>query len=473
MNRFPSQSTAPLLWGMSRTFERSVELPLSAGAVYDWHARPGALERLLPPWEKVRVLDRTGDLQSGRVVLEVPVGPIRRRWVSEHQGGTPGLEFIDRQVEGPFERWVHSHRFEPQGLSASRLVDRVEYQLPFGAAGALAAAAVEERLVRGFRYRYRVLQDDIAAVRHYGPVRPRTIAITGATGLLGHTLIPFLTTQGHQVKRITRRQATGDDIAWDPGAGRLDPAALEGVDAVIHLAGEPIAGTRWTRAQKRKILDSRIQGTTLVAETLARLKRPPEVLLSASAVGIYGNRGDEVLNESAGVRTGSGSFFVEQVGQAWETATEPAERAGIRVVRPRIGIVLTPAGGALPPMMKPVQFGVGGRIGSGRQYLSWIAIDDVVGGLYHTLLTDSLRGPVNLTAPAPATNAAFTDTLARVLHRPAFFPVPEAALRLLLGQMADELLLASARVMPERLTASGYRFRFPELEGALRHLLGR
>lgn len=458
---------------MSRTFEYSSDLPLSAGAAYDWHTRPGAFERLLPPWDKTRVLERTGDLQQGRVVLEVPIGPVTQRWVSEHQGGTPGVEFVDRQVEGPFASWVHTHRFEPRGTTASRMLDRVVYDLPFGAAGDLAAGSVGHRLRRTFAYRHRILADDIAAAARYGPVRPRTIAITGATGLLGGVLIPFLTTQGHRVRIITRRPAKGDDIRWDPAAGKLDPATLEGVDAVIHLAGESIAGSRWTDEQKRRILDSRVQGTTLLAQTLARLSTRPAVLVSASAVGIYGNRGDEVLTESAGVRTGPDTFFVEQVAHAWEAATEPAERAGIRVVRARIGIVLTPAGGALPPMMLPIQFGVGGRMGNGRQYLSWIAIDDVIGALYHALVTDSVRGPVNLTAPTPVTNAAFTETLAHILHRPTFFPVPEAAVRLLVGQMADELLLSGARVIPERLRESGYQFRYPDLEGALRHVLGR
>lgn len=458
---------------MSRTFEYQSELPVPAGAAYEWHTRPGAFERLLPPWDTTRVVERSGDVQQGRVVLEVPIGPATQRWVSEHQGGTPGVEFVDRQVEGPFASWVHAHRFEPAGTAGCRMIDRVVYDLPFGAAGALAGGAVEHRLRRTFAYRHRVLADDFAAAARYGSLRPRTIAITGATGSLGQALVPFLTTQGHRVRIVTRRPASGDDIHWDPAAGTLDPAALEGVDAVLHLAGESIAGSRWTEAQKRRILESRTQGTTLLAETLARLQRKPGVLVSASAVGIYGNRGDEVLTERAGVRTGPDTFFVEQVAHAWEAATEPAERAGIRVVRARIGIVLTPAGGALPPMMLPIQMGVGGRMGSGRQYLSWIAIDDVVGGLYHALVTDALSGPVNLTAPTPVTNAAFTDTLARVLHRPAFFPVPEAAVRLLVGQMADELLLSGARVIPERLRESGYRFRYPDLEGALRHVLGR
>ena len=458
---------------MSRTFEQSTELPASSEAVYAWHARPGAFERMVPPWDAVRVVERTGGLENGRLVLEVRIGPLRQRWVAQHRSGTPGLEFVDEQVEGPFASWVHTHRFEPLGPARCRLLDRIVYELPFGAAGELAAGAVAARLGRTFRYRHRTLADDLAALARYGTPAPRTIAVTGSTGLIARSLLPFLTAAGHRIRRVVRSGPGPEDILWDPAAGRLDPGALEGVDAVVHLAGESIAGARWTEEQKRRILDSRTRGTTLLAETLGRLRRPPRVLVSASAIGIYGDRGDELLTERSGLRTGPGTFFVEQVGHAWEAATEPAERAGLRVVRARIGIILTPAGGALPAMMPLFLVGFGGRMGSGRQYMSWIGIDDVVGGLYHALLTESLRGPVNLTAPNALTNTEFTETLGRVLHRPTLFPVPPAALRLVLGRMADELLLSSARVVPERLRASGYVFRHTDLEGALRHVLGR
>lgn len=458
---------------MTTRFELSTELPSPAAAAYAWHGRPGAFERLIPPWDDVKVVERSGGLENGRVVLDVPVGPTRQRWVAQHQGGTPGLEFVDRQVEGPFASWVHTHRFEPLDLARCTMLDRIDYQLPFGAAGQIGAGSVRHRLERTFRYRHRTLRDDLTAIALYGPQISRTVAITGATGLIGRALIPFLTAAGHRVRRVTRTSSQPDDIIWDPASGRLDPAALEGIDAVIHLAGESIADTRWTEGQKRKILESRVKGTTLLAETLAGLRRPPSVLISASAIGIYGDRGDEILTEASALRAGRDALFVEQVGHAWEAATEPAERAGIRVARNRFGIILTPAGGALPPMMTPFLIGLGGRMGSGRQYMSWIGIDDVIGGIYHVLVTDSIRGPVNLTAPTPVTNAEFSDTLARVLHRPALFPVPPAALRLVAGEMADELLLASARVIPERLRDSGYRFRFTDLERTLRHVLGR
>ncbi|MEO8140765.1 MAG: TIGR01777 family oxidoreductase [Gemmatimonadota bacterium] len=457
---------------MSR-FELTSELSCSAEQAYAWHARAGAFERLTPPWERVRVLERNGTIADGTVVLEMRVGPTRQRWVARHRDAIPGRQFVDEQMEGPFARWVHTHRFAPLGGERTRYTDEIGYTLPGGALGELGAGFVANKLRRNFRYRHATVRDDLAAHQRHAARGALTVAITGATGLLGRNLIAFLTAGGHSVLRIVRGQAGPDDIGWDPAGGRLDAAALEGVDAVIHLAGESIAGSRWSNTQRRRILDSRIQGTTLLAETLARLTHPPKVLVSASAVGIYGDRGDEVVTEETPLHTGPGSMFVEQVGQAWEAATAPADRAGIRVVRTRIGIVLTPAGGALQQMLPPFRMGVGGRLGSGQQYMSWISIDDVVGALHHVLMTESLRGPVNLTAPEPVTNAAFTTTIGKVLGRPTLFPVPAAALRLLLGDIADELLLSGARVVPQRLEQSGYRFRQAALEDALRHLLGR
>ena len=457
----------------SRRFELASELPVGAEEAYAWHTRPGAFERLSPPWEGARVLERHGDLASGVVTLEVPIGPFRRRWVARHRDAVPGRRFVDEQVEGPFARWVHTHHFEPLGSDRCRYIDRIEYELPFGAVGELGEGQVRARMERIFRYRHLTLQQDLASHRRYPAAGPLDIAITGATGLIGRHLVPFLTTGGHRVRRVVRRATMSTDIPWDPASRRLDGARLNGVDAVIHLAGEPIAGGRWTAERRRRILESRAQGTMLIADTLAALPSPPRVLISASAVGVYGDRGAEELTEESRLRTGPATLFVERVGHAWEAGAEAADRAGIRVVRLRIGIVLTPDGGALAQMMPPFRAGVGGRLGSGVQYMSWIGIDDVLGAILHVLRTDALRGPVNVTAPGPVTNAEFTRQLGRILGRPALLPVPAAALRLLLGEMADELLLASLRVRPERLLRSGYVFRQPTLAEALRHVLGR
>ena len=294
------------------------------------------------------------------------------------------------------------------------------------------------------------------------------ILLTGSSGLIGHALLTFLTADGHMVVRLTRSPASGRHILWNPDAGTIEADDLEDFDAVVHLAGETIVG-RWTAEKKARILESRVKGTRLLCESLAHLRNRPMVLVSASAIGYYGDRGDQVLDEESS----AGSLFLSEVAKAWEAATEPASRNGIRVVNLRIGFVLSKAGGGLAAMLLPFKLGVGGRVGSGRQYLSWIAIDDVVGAISHAILSDALRGPVNAVAPHPVTNREFTKTLGRVLWRPTIFPLPAFAAHMVMGEMADELLLASARVKPARLLASGYEFRFPELKGALRHVLGK
>lgn len=298
---------------------------------------------------------------------------------------------------------------------------------------------------------------------------PLRLAVTGASGLIGSSLVPALTAAGHRVTRLVRSAPAADEIRWNPAAGELDPDRLEGMDGVVHLAGENIAGGWWTTERKRRILESRVQGTRLLAGVLAGLQSPPRVLVSASAVGYYGDRGDRILTEESP----PGEGFLADVAEVWESATEPARLVGIRVVNLRLGIALTPAGGALAQMLRPFRLGLGGPLGNGRQWMSWIALDDAIGALLHALATETLVGPVNAVAPEPVTNADFTRTLGRVLHRPTVFRVPAPVLRLALGEMADALLLSSTRVLPHRLQGSGYRFRHPSLEGALRHVLAR
>ena len=296
------------------------------------------------------------------------------------------------------------------------------------------------------------------------------ILVTGARGLIGRALVPFLASAGHRVIRLVRSKAGSGagDVAWDPTAGTLDRAAFGGLDAVVHLAGENIFG-RWTASKKARIRDSRGRATQLLCESLAQLSPPPRVLVCASAVGYYGDRGAEALREESA----PGNSFLAEVCQEWEAATQVATDRGIRVVNLRLGMVLTPAGGALVTMLLPFRLGLGGRFGSGRQFMSWIALDDLLEVVRHALTTEGLRGPVNAVSPNPVTNLEFTRILGRVLSRRTLFPVPGFAAHLVLGEMADALLLASARVDPARLLATGFRFRFPELESALRHLLGK
>jgi len=294
------------------------------------------------------------------------------------------------------------------------------------------------------------------------------IIITGASGFIGSVLMPALQAEGHELIRMVRRtsEGSGKEILWDPNSASNNIKGLEGSDAVIHLAGENIGNARWTPEKKKRILQSRKRGTALLARSLALLKSPPKVLISASAIGYYGDRGEEILREDSAPGVG----FLAEVCRAWEEATLPASDQGIRVVRLRTGIVLSTREGALSRMLLPFRLGLGGKFGSGRQYMSWICMDDLI-EIFKFALQTSLRGPVNMVAPNPVTNLEFVQALGRVLSRPALLPLPGFALRVLLGEMADSLLLSSARVEPGQLAATGYRFKYPDLEGALRHVL--
>jgi uncharacterized protein (TIGR01777 family) len=297
------------------------------------------------------------------------------------------------------------------------------------------------------------------------------ILVTGSTGLIGSKLCSLLRAAGHEVGRLVRTppRPNSEEIHWDPGAGKLDPSALEGFDGVVHLSGENIGEGRWTAARKRRIYESRIKSTRLLSDSLAGLRQPPKVLVCASAIGYYGDRGDELLREESA----PGSGFLAELCRDWEGAGQAAAGKGIRVVNLRNGVVLSGRGGALPRMALPFRLFVGGKVGSGKQFLSWIALDDAVAAILHALSAGSLQGPTNAVAPNPVTNLEFTRTLGRVLRRPTLFPVPSFVIRSVFGQMGEELLLASQRVEPARLLTTGFAFRYAQLEGALRHALGR
>jgi len=297
------------------------------------------------------------------------------------------------------------------------------------------------------------------------------IAVTGSTGLLGSAVVERLRKEAHEVVRVVRSgsETAERTIRWDPMKGSIDAAVLEGFDAVIHLAGENISSGRWAAARKAAIRDSRVKGTYLLCSALAGCSRPPKTLISASATGYYGDRGEEPLTEDSAPGTG----FLPDVCREWEGACDPAARKGIRVVNLRTGVVLAAEGGALAKMLPLFRAGLGGVLGSGRQYVSWVALDDLVGIVLHALAREELRGPVNAVAPRPVTNRELTSALARRLSRPAFLPVPAFALRLALGEMSDALLLSGARVTSRRLEETGYRFLHPAIEEALGALLGR
>lgn len=294
------------------------------------------------------------------------------------------------------------------------------------------------------------------------------VLIAGASGLIGSALIPSLETEGAEITRLVRSSAGAGEIEWHPNNDQIDVARLEGFDAVINLAGENIAGGRWTDEVKRKIRDSRVNGTHLLTEAIAKLKQKPKTFLCASATGIYGDRGDEALDE----HSDSGGGFLAGVCREWEKATEPAVAAGVRTVFLRFGPILAREGGMLSKLLTPFKMGMGGKVGSGKQYISWVAIDDVLAAIKLALKDESFRGPLNIVSPKPVTNEVFTKTLGHVLNRPTALAMPAFAVRLAFGEMADEMLLASQRVIPKRLNDAGFEFQYPELEGAFRRYLG-
>ncbi|QDU70976.1 TIGR01777 family oxidoreductase [Mucisphaera calidilacus] len=456
-------------------FERRSDIPVPASELYAWHTRPGAFERLVPPWQDVRVLRREGSIHDGdRIDLRVGPGLGATTWKIEHRGHRTGEAFEDHLLSGPFRSFRHRHLFESIDAERSRLIDAIDFELPAGwLSEPVAGWWIRQQLGRAFAWRHAITRDDLSAHARFGGAR-MSVAVSGSTGLIGRSLCAMLTTGGHAVHPLVRhdgkRLVPGgiDPVRWSWEHQQIESNRLDGLDAVVHLAAEPILGN-WTPEKKRLIRESRVMGTRLISETLARLRRKPSVLVVASAIGIYGDRGDEVLDETSS----AGEGFLPEVAAGWESATRPAEDAGIRVVHARIGLVMTPRGAALAQMLLPFRMGAGGPLGDGRAWWSWVELEDVVGALHHALMDEAIRGAVNVVSPEPVRQGDFARSLGRALWRPSFVPTPRFMVRLAFGrELADAALLGSQRVLPEKLTAAGYRFRQPDLSAMLRTSLG-
>ncbi|MEM9296691.1 MAG: TIGR01777 family oxidoreductase [Planctomycetota bacterium] len=454
------------------------DIPAPRQQAFDWHERPGAIERLTPPWTRADVLENGGIRDGGRVVLRVNA-PWPRNWVALHESFDHGRRFVDTQASGPMPAWRHEHLFEdlPDTPDAFRMVDRIAYRAPGGPLRNLVdRLALQPQLRAMFAHRHRILRDDLTQARTLPGPLPHRVAVSGLGGLLGKALAPALATQGAKLIRLRRNAGPATDSApgeahYNPASGEADTQALAHADALVHLAGEPIMG-RWSAAKKKAILDSRVQGTAALAKALAAIPEQdrPSTLVCASAIGYYGDRADHWCDESSP----QGPDFLADVAHQWEQACEPAQQAGVRVVHLRIGVVLDPRGGALQPMLLPFKLGLGGPIGAGRFYWSWVHIEDVVGAIVHALADPNLQGPVNVTAPEPVTQRDFAQALGQALARPALLPAPVAALNLRFGkELVRAIMTASIRVKPAALIEHGYAFRFPTLEPALRSLLGR
>ena len=443
-----------------REFVYRSHISRPAEEVFAWHLRPCALERVIPPWLKAKLLFDEGgpDVEDSEVALSVPIGPIHLKWLLKHVGFIPDREFTDVQVKGPFSYWRHVHRVRALEGHSCELEDEIHFAMPF------FSDRVRKELEKALKYRHEVVKQDLSTYARYSD-RPLRILVSGTGGLMGKAMSTFLSNGGHQVVALVRsKELSGEDaIYWNPKTGEARKEDFEDFDAVIHLAGENIAKGRWTEKRKEEIFLSRCRDTWLLSQILLRLYRPPPVVITASACGYYGDQGEEILTEESA----RGKGFLADVCKKWEEATQGIENRGSRVVHARFGAILTPSGGMLQQVLLPFRLGLGGKLGDGQQFLSWIAIDDAVSALYHCLQTEALSGPVNITSPEAVRQAEFASRLAHQLKRPAILCFPKTLLRAALGELADEMLLSSMRAFPKRLLETGYVFRTPHLQEAL------
>ncbi len=468
--RYPFPRTEILTTDYNTFIHRS-RYPCSAQELYNFHARPGALARLLPPWENTTVISCSGGITPGsRARVKIHTGPLNLNFEALHVEEEPGRMFRDIQKNGPFDHWSHTHIFHDIWEEAI-LEDRIEYGLPgHRFIPTFIRRQIENKLTRLFRHRQQILTNDLAVHGKYSR-KPLNILVTGAGGMLGRRLLPFLTTGGHRVWRLVRRRPRPDknEIFWDPEKKYLQAVDLPPLDAVIHLAGEPIGLSRWNEERKKRVLTSRTAGTELLSRTLAGLKNPPSVLLSASAVGYYGDCGYNPVGEECT----PGEDFIARVCRRWEESILPAQQAGIRTVLMRIGVTLSPKGGALKRILSTAPLGFMRHFGSGGQYISWICEDDLLAVMLHALVTPALEGPVNMAAPHAVTNKELMRVLSTVTGRPLLFPMPGRLFEIMYGQMAREVILSGCRVSTEKLEKSGFVFNWPTIEPALRYLLGK
>lgn len=457
--------------GSSLTFERKTTLPVPQQDALNWHARPGAFQRLSPPWQAIDLVKPNDGIAAGAtLIMKLLLGPVGLYWHALHIP-TEGYEgFCDIQTKGPFAKWKHDHIFQPKSDTESVLLDRVSFRLPlWPLSHPIAGWAVRKMLDRMFNYRHATTEEDLKRHRSYKDAPRLKIAISGASGMIGQALSAFMTTGGHHVIHLVRRPAkTENEAQWDPERGIVDLDKIEGLDALVHLAGESIAGGRWSTGFKTKVFESRVSSTRLILSSCAKLKQPPRQFLSASAVGIYGAQRMDTCSEEAS----AGTDFLAHVCKHWEEETLKAETQGMQTTIARFGIVLSPRGGALKKMLLPFQMGVGGALGKGEQWMSWVSLSDAVYALHEMLMRDDLRGAFNVTAPSPCSNKDFTKTLGSVLKRPTLIPVPSFAIKAALGEMGEDLLLKGVSAPPTRLEAAGFKFSHPQLRAALEHELG-
>lgn len=448
-------------------------LNCSAEEVSNWHLRPCALERSFPPTDQKTFISTEGrpNVPGSRFSIRTKIfGPFSSRLVFQYDDFIPNEGFSSHCIEGIFSHYLYQIKITPQNEYISEIVDMFEFQINVPRFFTSYVTRIfQKRLTRHLSYKHDVLQHDIELLNKYPCDKSLKVLVSGGDGLIGKSLTYFLEFFGHEVWHLSRKESMDQKtILWDPKKGEYEAEALEGFDVVVHLAGENIGKGRWTKKKKEKILKSRIKGTEFLVECLGSLKAPPKTLICASAVGIYGERGNAKVDESAAAGQ---KLFITDVCEKWERATKDLAEKGVRIVNARFGAVLSLSGGTLKKLLPLFKYGLGGTVGRGKQYMSWIALDDALSALYHIMMTEELKGPVNVTAPEPVTNRIFSKKLSKRLSRWLAPPIPEFLIQLIMGQKGEELLLTSTRAIPQKLLDSGYHFQYSDLTHALEHLI--
>jgi len=458
-------------------FTHQAEHSATKKEVWDWYNSLGAFRRIMPEWEGIRPLNAGRLVDGDETIFKVGIGPIKQTWIAKHHSVVPGESFADRMMKGPFGAWNHVHKFDSVSDNVTSIVDNVEYRLPFHIlTGWSARMTVLPRMRQMFNYRSTRLTNDLKQIQATAKLPRQKILVSGSTGMIGLQLCAFLETAGHEVHRLLRPNTklpsdVNQDqvVVWNDLTGDIIDGDMNGFDTIIHLAGAGIGDKRWSKKRKKLIRDSRVIPTMNLSSLIANLDSPPKTFMCGSAVGFYGNRGTEVLDESSE----AGDDFLAEICGEWEQASTAASDAGIRVLYLRTGIVVSPLGGALAKLLLPAKLGAGGPVGGGRQMQSWISLDDEVYAIHHLMMNQSCEGAYNLTAPNPVSQKQFARVLGRVLRRPGFMPLPGFVIKLLFGEMGKKLVLEGQDVRPKRLIESGFEFTHSDLEMCLRNCLGK
>ncbi|MCI0382533.1 MAG: TIGR01777 family oxidoreductase [Chlamydiae bacterium] len=438
----------------------------SAKEVFAWLVRHGAFERVVPPWKKIKNLKQTSSsLKEGSSIefLE-KIGFFWKKWILQCRNVKKNQSYTQVQLQGPFAKYQEIRSVLPKGKERCELIDEITFISRFPRSTSWS----KKQFDRTSRWCHELISWDLACFAKHRKKSLR-ILLTGSTGFVGSHLLPFLKAAGHEVVCLFRKKGEKQKnaIYWDPSSGEAEKNDFEDFDAVIHLAGKNLASGRWTKSLKQEIFLSRCRDTWLLSQILLRLLRPPKCLITASAVGFYGNRGEEELTE----KSERGKGFLAEVCQKWEESTQAIENRGTRVVHTRFGLVVSPNGGFLEKLLKVYRLGLGGKIGDGNQIISWIALDDLLRATYLCLMEDTIEGAVNFTTPFPVSQKKFSELLAKQLHRPAFFSIPKVVIRTILGEMADEMILSSVKAIPSRLLEYNFSYQFPSLEEAFSKML--